>query len=66
MTGQTRLSQRKTRALVRCRAMGFHVYRTGSGPPVVLVHGSIQNSFGLQWVRGFNEVFVGFLRGAGP
>jgi len=24
--------------------MGFHVRRTGSGPPVVLVHGSIQNS----------------------
>ena len=29
--------------------MGFHVRRTGSGPPVVLVHGSIQNSF--TWTR---------------
>ena len=29
--------------------MGFHVRRTGSGPPVVLVHGSIQNS--LTWTR---------------
>ena len=29
--------------------MGFHVRRTGSGPPVVLVHGSIQNSF--TWKR---------------
>lgn len=29
--------------------MGFHVCRTGSGPPIVLVHGSIQNSF--TWKR---------------
>jgi pimeloyl-ACP methyl ester carboxylesterase len=29
--------------------VGFHVRRTGSGPPVVLVHGSIQNS--VTWVR---------------
>lgn len=29
--------------------MAFHVRRTGSGPPVVLVHGSIQNSF--TWTR---------------
>ena len=29
--------------------MGFHVRRTGSGPPVVLIHGSIQNSF--TWKR---------------
>ena len=29
--------------------MGFNVRRTGSGPPVVLVHGSIQNSF--TWTR---------------
>jgi pimeloyl-ACP methyl ester carboxylesterase len=29
--------------------VGFHVRRTGTGPPVVLVHGSIQNSF--TWTR---------------
>jgi pimeloyl-ACP methyl ester carboxylesterase len=29
--------------------MGFHLRRIGSGPPVVLVHGSIQNSF--TWTR---------------
>jgi pimeloyl-ACP methyl ester carboxylesterase len=36
-------------ALVRSYPMAFHVRRTGSGPPLVLVHGSIQNS--VTWVR---------------